>query len=395
MIKVKYLRHPVRTLNAASTLVKARLAILSSAADGRSRYKKDPRYDLQNVTSGFASRLDFSADDSELILRICDAYIKSVQHSQVASEVYKATAWWSEIRSRSLQPVIQALMSRDIGALRRMYQNFFRDSCSTGLVSVPYGMSKAYFGKKIKDINRHFYLSDSLRRLDYWSSMTQGRFNICALSDSKIGNPFGICLNDTFIRSGAPYQHYCSHRVSSVIGSNKHVVAEIGGGFGGMAYYLLRDRNVTYIDFDVPESIALISYYLLKAFPHLQVRLFGEASCAHPMTDRADVYLMPLSELPSMPTESVDIVFSSHAMSDLSRKALQSYLHTIERITRDSFLYIGNISTADVINETILRDYPLAKPVQTSHSRWNDHTGLSEFANEVECLYRFKTGSNK
>jgi putative sugar O-methyltransferase len=386
MIKVKYLRHPVRTLDAAGALVKTRLAIRSSAADGRRRYKNDPRYDLQNVTTGFASRLDTCADDSELLLRICNAYIKSIQQPQFASEVYKATDWWSEIRSRSLQPVIQALMSRDISTLRRMYQNFFRDPCSTGLLSVPYGMSKAYFGKKITDVNRHFYLSDSLRRLDYWSLMTQDRFNISVLHDSKIGNPFGICLDGTFIRSGAPYQHYCSCRISSVLDSNKHVVVEIGGGFGGMAYYLLRDRNVTYIDFDVPESIALISYYLLKAFPHLQVHLFGEASFEHPMADRADVYLMPLSELSFMPTESVDIVFSSHAMSDLSRKALQSYLHTIDRITRDSFLYIGNRSTADAIGEVIRRDYPLSEPTQMSHSRWNE----SEFANELECLYRLK-----
>jgi hypothetical protein len=151
---------------------------------------------------------------------------------------------------------------------------------------------------------------------------------------------------------------------------------------------------VTYIDLDVPESIALTSYYLLKAFPHLQVRLFGEAGFADLMADRADVYLMPLSELSSMPTESVDIVFSSHAMSDLSRKALQSYLHTVERITRDSFLYIGNRLAADAIDEAIRRDYSLSEPVQISHSRWND-TGLSESANELECLYRLKSKSNK
>jgi putative sugar O-methyltransferase len=394
MIKIKHFRHPVRTLDTAGSLVKTRLAIRSSAADGRSRYKDDPRYDLQNVTTGFASRLDACADDSELILRICNAYIKSVRQPQFSSEVYKATDWWSEIRSRSLQPVIQALMSRDIRTLQRMYQNFFRDPCSTGLLSVPYGMSKAYFGKKIKDVNRHFYLGDSLRRLDYWSSMTQNSFDICVLRDSKIGNPFGICLDDTFIRSGAPYQHYCSYKISSILASNNHVVAEIGGGFGGMAYYLLRDRDVTYIDFDVPESIALTSYYLLKAFPHQQVRLFGEAGFADLMADRADVYLMPLSELSSMPSESVDIVFSSHAMSDLSRKALRSYLHTVERITRDSFLYIGNRLAADAIDEAIRRDYSLSEPVQISHSRWND-TGLSGAADELECLYRLKSKSNK
>ncbi len=267
---------------------------------------------IQSVTDGFAPRLEMQDDDSELLERICAAYIRAVQHPKPASEVYKATDWWEEIRQRSLKPVIQALISRDIRALRRIYQNFFRDPCSTGLINVPNGMSKAYFGGTIKDVHRHFYLTDSLRRLDYWSSKTEGRCNIRELSGPKVGNPFGIYLNDTLIRTGATYQHYCAHRVSSMLSSDRPIVAEIGGGFGGMAYYLLRDRaNVTYLDFDLPESIALTSYYILKAFPELQIRLFGEVDSTYLMSDRAAVFLMPLSELSFLPAASADIVFSS------------------------------------------------------------------------------------
>jgi hypothetical protein len=389
MLKFKYFRHPIRTSKAANALVKARLSMRSSAAHGRRYYRDDPRYNLQSVTDGFAFRLDTQDDDSELLERICAAYIKTVQHPQPASDVYKATDWWEEIRQRSLKPVIQALISRDIEALRRIYRNFFRDPCSTGLVNVPNGMSKAYFGGTIKDVHRHFYLSDSLRRLDYWSLKTQGRCAICELSGPKIGNPFGIYLNDTLIRAGATYQHYCAHRISSILSSAKPVVAEIGGGFGGMAYYLLRDRaGLTYFDFDVPESIALTSYYLSKAFPQLQIRLFGESDAT---TDRAaDVLLMPLSELSSVFSDSFDIVFSSHAMSDLSSNALQHYLHIVGRVTRDLFLYVGNSSTVDVINKTINRHYPLAAPVEINSSAWNDYANSSNSANELECLYRFK-----
>ncbi len=76
-------------------------------------------------------------------------------------------------------------------------------------------------------------------------------------------------------------------------------------------------------------------------------------------------------------------------MSDLSRNALRHYLRIISRVTRDLFLYIGNGSAVDVINEIINRDYPFAKQAQMSTSGWNDQTGLPKQANELECLYRF------
>jgi len=387
MLKIKYLRHPIRTSKAANALVRARLDMRNFAAKGRRKYWDDPRYKLQNVTDGFESRLDTQEDDSEILERICDAYIRAVQRPKVGYEAYKATDWWEEIRQRSLKPVIQALMSRDVKALRRMYQNFFRDPCSTGLVNVPYGMSKAYLGKTIKDVHRHFYLSDFLRRLDYWSLKTQGRCNIFDLSGPRVGNPFGIYLDETLLRAESPYQHYCAYKISSVLNSNKSVVAEIGGGFGGMAYYLLRDRaDVTYFDFDVPESIALTSYYLLKAFPQLQIRLFGESESKY---CPADALLMPLSELSSMPASSVDIVFSSHVVSDLSKEALQHYLQIISKVTRDLFLYVGNSSAVDVVKKIISRDYLLATPVEISRSGWNDHIDTSDRARELECLYRF------
>ena len=41
------------------------------ANHGELRFKGDHRYDLQNVTDGFASRIDTTDDDTELLERIC------------------------------------------------------------------------------------------------------------------------------------------------------------------------------------------------------------------------------------------------------------------------------------------------------------------------------------
>jgi len=86
---------------------------------------------LENVTNGFASRIDDNSDDRELLERICTAYIKAVERQKTAREIYQPTHWWSQVQHTRLQPVLQALENRDIPALKRMYGNFYRDACSS------------------------------------------------------------------------------------------------------------------------------------------------------------------------------------------------------------------------------------------------------------------------
>jgi putative sugar O-methyltransferase len=374
MMKLKYLRHPIRTANTAKGMLAMRLNMWRFAAHGARRFRGDARYDLQNVTDGFASHIDDSPNDGELLERICAAYIKATEQQQFAPETYRATEWWEQVRRRSLGPVTEALRTRDIEALRIMYRNFFRDPCSSGLLGAPYGMSKAYFGRTIKDVHRGFYLSHALYRIDYWMTQTDNRFALRDLTGPDIGNPFGVLIDGTFVRVGADYAHYCAHRIGGLVDSEKATVTEIGGGFGGMACYLLRDQErVTYLNFDVPESIALSSYYLLKAFPHLKFLLFGEQKLTEDAINRADGVLMPVFELAALPNESIDVMFSSHAMSDLSYRSMIEYFNHIARTTRGSFLHIGNDQACKSISEIASRSDSPFRLAETRSSGWHSH----------------------
>jgi hypothetical protein len=375
MLKLKYLRHPFRTINAAKALLTIRLNMWKFATHGKRRFRDDVRYDLQSVTDGFISRIDDSVDDTKILERICSAYIKSAAQEQLAPEPYRAPERWQRVRQQNLGPIIHALTTRDIAAVRKMYRNFFRDPCSAGLLGAPYGMSKAYFGGAIKDIHRRFYLGHVLYRLDYWKEQTAAaNFVYRDLAAPPIGNPFGILIDGTLLRVGAEYAHYCAYRVGGLLNTGKATVAEIGGGFGGMAYYLLRDRpRVTYCDFDVPESIALTSYYLLKAFPQLKFLLYGEEGLTKDGIARADVVLMPMFALATMPQGSVDITFSSHGMSDISPQAMVEYMNNIVRMTRHDFLYIGNSRASKAISDLVDQSYGSFQLSETRSSGWHSH----------------------
>ncbi len=384
--RIKHLRHPLQTAAAARHLLALYLNIKGVGDRSHRRYRGDARYDLMNVSNGFTSRPDASCGDDEVLERICVAYIAAAQREQFAPEVYQASAWWRQVRLTSHGPVIRALSSRDLASLRRMYSNFFRDASSTGLISVPYSLTKAYFDKPIRDIHRRYFLGDALYGIDYWKTLTGDRFPLHVLAGPEIGNPFGIMIGETLVRVGSAYQHYSAHKIASCLFSAKAIVAEFGGGFGGMAYYLLRDQpGVKYIDFDVPESLALTAYYLLRSFPNLRFLLYGEGAITAETLASADVVLMPLFEMESLPSESVEMVFSSHAMSDISQKAMSAYLRTISRISTGCFLYMGNAQGAESVRNLTADSQPLFRLDEMRPSGWNTHRFPK--ADEVECLF--------
>lgn len=384
--KTKHFRHPLRTIAAARDLCAMYLDIKRTGDRSSRRYLGDARYDLDNVSKGFASRFEDPSSDSEILERVCAAYRRAVERERSAPEVYRATAWWQQIRMAALGPLTRALAAGDITSLRRMYRNFFRDPCSTGLIGVPFSMSGAYFQGRIKNLHRRYFLGDALYAIDYWQSQTAGRFSLRDLAAPLIGNPYGVVFEGVLVRAGAAFQHYSAWRVAECLGSSRAAVVEVGGGFGGMAYYLLRDRSeITYLDFDVPESLALTAYYLMTAFPHLRFLLYGEAAVSSQSLSRADVALMPLCEMESLSAGSAGVVFSSHAISDISHTAMNIYLETIARIACGCFLYFGNARGAEAIRGLAVHGRPLFRFDELRPSAWNAHR--SPGFDEVECRF--------
>jgi hypothetical protein len=381
----KHVRHPVRTLTSAKSIWQTSWANRKLLYRGDRRFKGDPRYDLSVVTQGFREHTNHQTSDAALLQRICNAYFLAIERQQCAPAKYAPTAWWQQHRDLNLGPVMRALGSHDIDALQTMYRNFFRDDCATGLVPVQ-RMKGGYLGEVVSDFHRRLYLIDALYRLDYWKAQTGSRYMLRDLAGPAIGNPFGVMLEDTLVRVGSEYQHYCAQRIAALLQPGG-AVAEIGGGYGGMAYYLLRDSPAaTYIDFDVPESIALTSYYLLKAFPDRKVILFGEAELTAETISQADIVLMPIFEIAGLPTGTVDLSFSSHSISDLSPQVMAEYMNDIARITRNHFLYIGHGNAANLIAKTRVGTPPIPfTAFDTRPSDWNRH--VAPKAGHMECLY--------
>jgi len=384
--KLKHLRHPIRAAGAVRSLIVMHQGMKQLAAHGEQRFKDDPRFDLRYVREGFVPHYDDAADDTTILERICRAYSKATDQQRLAKPAYGATSWWHEM-GRGRNPAERALAAGDVRSLGTMYRNFFRDSCSAGLIGVPLHSLKLFPVKAIDDLYRRCFLTDALHRIDYWKLQTGGQFAVHNLEGPGVGNPFGVVIEDTLVAVGTEYQHYCAQKISSLLPTGRASILEIGGGYGSMAYYLLRDRpQTTYIDFDVPESLALASYYLLKSLPGRSFLLYGEEELTPDSISRFDTVLMPAFELGKMPVYSADLSFSSHTMSCLSHDAMDEYMNHIARTTCGHLLHIGDISASDSLHELITLRHSSFVLQEKRLTDWNTQKFRGE--HEVEYLYK-------
>jgi hypothetical protein len=154
-----------------------------------------------------------------------------------------------------------------------------------------------------------------------------------------------------------------------------------------MAYYLLEaNPEIRYLDFDMPESLALAAYYLGKSAPDRTMLLYGELSSLRDSIAEYDIALMPPWEMGKLATRSVELTFASHVLSDLIPTAREKYLKEIARFTGGLLLEIGGEES----NETLasLAGYYdlLFSLVEKRPSDWNVYRAPE--AREWERLLR-------
>ncbi len=334
--------------------------------------------------------MDYSGDVTESLKRISIAYKKASHDIFNHSEIFRPSNEWLPIYKQSYKEIIPALEDCDINAIDKIYKNFWRDSCSSGLVGLPVDMKLSFFGNKISFINKALYLNDSLHRFNLWKKLIGNRYPICSLFSPTLGNPYGYFVNDKFIKSGADYQHYYATQINDLLleRQGRKVVAEIGGGYGGMAYYLIRDsNNLTYIDFDLPENLALTSYYLLKAFPEKKILLYGEDEIEGIKFADYDIILMPSFQLDKLHERSCDLIFNSYSLAEMSPPTIRHYVQQSANLINDGgwFFHVNHTSHSLVSAE----DFPIPgnlKLIRKELAEWN--LGRNSNMDEYEFLYK-------
>ncbi len=301
----------------------------------------DPLADLSALEAGLVPqtpKVDERAEN-RIVERILAAYWKANSDQKGAPLVYQPGGEWADTIKRTRGEYLAALEREDSLELSRLLRGFFRNCGAYGLLTTGLypGISAASTRKK------RAFICAILQDYSSWKDLT-GNTNPQALAVPAIGNPWGYMIENHLVMPGACRHNYFAHQACTLLLDipGAPVVAEIGGGFGGFAYFLLsRMDKHRYIDFDLPEILLLEQYYLMSAFPQKRFLLYGEHQVESfgSALESYDVILMPNFELPKLPDASVDFFINTGSLSEMDYATVEEYIDHITRTCRFYFFH--------------------------------------------------------
>ena len=138
---------------------------------------------------------------------------------------------------------------------------------------------------------------------------------------------------------------YAVYRLGQMGATSDSVVAEIGGGYGCLAYLFYGAGFHHYAIYDLPWVNTLQGYFLIRSLPPGSVRLYGEGD--------GSLQVMPHWCFHRLPKRSVDYVINTNSMPEMNPDTAREYLVRIRELVRGSFLSINQEAQVQLSLDTV------------------------------------------
>jgi hypothetical protein len=149
-----------------------------------------------------------------------------------------------------------------------------------------------------------------------------------------IGAPYGIQVGQTLITMETPEHIYAAFRVNEAIrlfldrsARAAPSFVEIGGGFGGTAYWLLHLRRMeasSYTIIDLPITNVIQGYFLSKILGESTVALYGESPEGN--SGPKPVRVLPTRAIHSLEKYKMDILINQNSIPEIPEQAVIGYM---------------------------------------------------------------------
>ena len=281
----------------------------------------------------------FSAEEQRpLIKQLHRAYRDALEGYAEASEPYQPGKNWKGVFRNSRKEFYSMIESDNIAGLTEQLNHFCRNSLSTYIM----GGKERY--ERFKKSGVPEWLEHNFK---VWAYSVGEKTMLEEAEMPPIGNPYGFDIEGILINSNCFPNHYRAHFIAQLVRESRNpVIAEIGGGFGGFAYYLInRGENLTYINFDLPENLIVSSYYLSMAFPDFNILYYQSPDqiLDEQLLNEYDILLMPNYMLPKLDDHSVDCFINTISFSEMEIGTVREYFRQMERIGK-KYVYHENLA---------------------------------------------------
>ena len=297
---------------------------------------------IQKVKKGFEDHRSEvtlgGAEYDSIFKRIADAYNKAKEdQKKVSQPPYRVGVMWQRTLDSEYVELNTALRNYDTGSLKAILENFSRQPMSANQ-----GGGVDYFRIKKQPLYKYLFVNTWYK---YYNMCQEVVGSVPVLTYPVVGNPAGLYHDGKVIPIEAIRFYYCATQMLLLLEDTSNpVICEIGGGNGGQIYAVMSnsERAMTYIDLDIPEMLAIATYFLMAAFPEKRFLLYGEGEVDSSNLEKYDMAMVPHFKMPQLGNETVDLFFNQRSFGEMDSKTVVEYLHQIERICRGYLMHINH-----------------------------------------------------
>jgi len=274
-------------------------------------------------------------DEIAIVERIFQSFKKMKEDQKAVSDLYYPSSLWQGQLDNSYSYLIEGLKFNDLEKFHFFLSNFGGWKKYHGVEST------TLIRNNMKSLVRRNYLKSVifLQQLKIWQNFYNERKPISCLSHPLYGNQVGAYINGTFIGVDSFFMEIYGSLLSElVLDASRPVVAELGAGYGKLAFFTLRNiENSCFIDFDLPETLCLAAYYLMKAWPNKKALLYGEGEYSDIAHDHYDLIFMPSWEISKTGKNSINLFMNQTSLGEMTKEAVINYVNHIAQSTKFFF----------------------------------------------------------
>jgi hypothetical protein len=325
----------IKKAHKAGRLIPALKSRINLYAQGFKYIIHDPASD--NVVLHSPDYLEPSKDKSEIevVERIFQSFKKMKNDQQKVSELYLPSSLWQQHIDVNYSYFTDALQSNDIDKFHFFLSNFGSWKQNHGIES------NMLIRDNMKTLIGRRYLKNVIfyKNLKNWQWFYNSRKPVSCLTYPTHGNQSGAYIEDTFVGVGSFFNEIYGSILNGLLDDiERPVVADLGAGYGKLAYFILRDmKDSCFIDFDLPETLCLAAYYLMKSWPEKRTLLYGEQEYSEKSHNNYDLIFMPSYEIENVGNNSIDLFMNKNSLGEMTRDAATNYIHHVANTTRYFF----------------------------------------------------------
>ena len=264
---------------------------------------------------------------------------------------------WEWIFDNKKKAFVRALEQGDAESVNNFLAGFFQNESSYGIVSYSALQNKSEAHSAI------------LRDAATFRDLCGDDFAVLRVPD--VGEPWGVEIEGALVLPDAPRHYHHSTRLRAL--GAESPIFEIGGGYGGVFWYLWSGatRPSCYLNCDLIEALVVFYYFVHKC-----CEVAGIAPPRTKWTQQAtaselasnDLVLMPAGPGVNIERASVGTVYNSNSLSEMGGDDVAFYFDLIESCDprfifhQNSDQPLWNIQRGARRNhqEVLSRDFPVA-----------------------------------